>query len=124
MEALRPAILEMIVTQHFDNLVNLVIRAKKAKAILDDKLNLREQSRNRGSNDKKANMRNLGQLQSQISQSSSFSKRLQLDCMDIFAATSRATKRSLVLSLNRNQPYLKVGHRETKLHLYHSKAIR
>ncbi|PON52188.1 LOW QUALITY PROTEIN: hypothetical protein TorRG33x02_309160 [Trema orientale] len=46
-------------TQHFDNLVDLVVAAQKAEAFLNDKSTLRE-SRNRGSNDRKANRRNLG----------------------------------------------------------------
>ncbi|PON49239.1 hypothetical protein PanWU01x14_231140 [Parasponia andersonii] len=59
MKALRPAILEKIVTQHFDNIIDLVVMAQKAEAFLDDTAVLREQSRNR-SNNRKANKRNQG----------------------------------------------------------------
>ena len=69
MEALRPAILEKIVTQPFSNLVDLVAAAQKAEAFLNDRSITRDHARNKG-NGRKMNKKNQRQWQGQNSQNS------------------------------------------------------
>ncbi|PON68390.1 hypothetical protein PanWU01x14_095420, partial [Parasponia andersonii] len=120
MEALRPVILKKIMTQYFDNLVDLVAMAQKAKAFLDDKLTLKEQSRSKGNN-RKANKKNHGQSQSQNSQSSGFSRRGRFGLYISFHYGLQGTRRNLVHSISKSQLYPKMGHMEAIVHLYHSR---
>ncbi|POO00952.1 hypothetical protein TorRG33x02_031350 [Trema orientale] len=106
-EALRPVIFEKIVTQHFDNLVDLVATTQKAKAFLDNKSTLREQSRNRG-NDKKANRRNQRQLQSQNSQSICFSGRGRFGPYECFHCGQHGYQKKSCLSYQQ-KPVLSQG---------------
>ena len=69
MEALRPSILEKIVTQPFSNLVDLVAVAQKAEAFLGDRSTMRDHARNKGHR-RKMNKKNQGQWQGQNSQNS------------------------------------------------------